>query len=162
MPQRSRRLSFCSLTLAVLVSMSHIEETKVMRTLVDLGGAQFQGQKRASISATLVFAGLRQVTNGIEEPHQYSILADDIQRDRSVLLPSYKSTSLAHTMARSTLRMPTWKSTGRQPTADKCCALSGATREPALLISSKSNLPFFDLGHSRRVQNENPADSRTT
>jgi hypothetical protein len=38
----------------------------------------------------------------------------------------------------------------RKTTADKCCAFSGATREPALFISSKSNLPFFDLGHSRR------------
>jgi hypothetical protein len=38
----------------------------------------------------------------------------------------------------------------RKTTADKCCAFSGATREPALFISLKSNLPFFDLGHSRR------------
>jgi hypothetical protein len=37
----------------------------------------------------------------------------------------------------------------RKTTADKCCARSGATREPTLFISSKSNLPFFDLGHSR-------------
>jgi len=54
------------------------------------------GQKRASISATLVFADLRQVTNEFEEAHQYSILADDIQQDRSVLLSWYESTSLAH------------------------------------------------------------------
>ena len=32
----------------------------------------------------------------------------------------------------------------------------------ALFISSNSNLPFFDLGHSRRGQNENPTDSRST
>jgi hypothetical protein len=38
----------------------------------------------------------------------------------------------------------------RKAAADKCCALSGATREPALFISSKSNLPLFDLGYSRR------------
>jgi hypothetical protein len=35
-------------------------------------------------------------------------------------------------------------------TADKRCARPVAIREPALYISSKANLPFFDLGHSRR------------
>ena len=34
--------------------------------------------------------------------------------------------------------------------SDTCCARSGATRERALHILSTSNLPFFDLGHSRR------------
>ena len=116
----------------------------------------------ARISAALVFADLRQVTNEIEEAHQYSNLADAIQRDRCLLLSSYESVSLAYTMARSTLRVLTWKSTGRQPTAEKCCARSGATREPALLISLKSNLPFFDLGHSRRGQNEKSHVSRST
>ena len=120
------------------------------------------GRKRARISAALVLADLRQVTNEIEEAHQYSILADAIQRDRCFLLSSYESVSLAYTMARSTLRVLTWKSTGRQPTAEKCCARSGATREPALLISLKSNLPFFDLGHSRRGQNEKSDVSRST
>src|ERR1700686_4484202 len=73
------------------------------------------GLKRASISATLVFADLPQVTNGIAEAHQYSILADDVQQDRCFLLSSYESTSLAHPNARSTLRTLTWKSTGKQP-----------------------------------------------
>jgi hypothetical protein len=73
------------------------------------------GLKRASISATLVFADLRQVTNGIAEAHQCSILADDVQQDRCFLLSSYESTSLAHPIARSTLRTLTWKNTGRQP-----------------------------------------------
>ena len=45
------------------------------------------GQKRASISATLIFADLRQVTNEIDEAHQYSILADDIQQDRLFAAP---------------------------------------------------------------------------
>src|SRR5580704_13508579 len=74
------------------------------------------GQQRASISTTLVFADLRRDTNELVEAHQYSILADDIQQDCSVLLSSYESTFLAR---------------------------SEATREPALLISSKSNLPFL-------------------
>jgi len=118
------------------------------------------GQKRASISATLVFADLRQVTNEIEEAHQYSILADDVQQDRCFLLTSYESTSLAHPMgARDVEDAGVEKH--RKTNADKCCARSAATREPALFISSKSNLPFFDLGHSRRRQNENPADSRS-
>jgi hypothetical protein len=99
------------------------------------------GQKRASISTTLVFADLRQDTNELVEAHQYSILADDIQQDCSVLLSSYESTFLARTMARSMLRKLTWKSTGRQTRTG--VARSEATREPALLISSKSNLPFL-------------------
>ena len=41
-------------------------------------------------------------------------------------------------------------------TADMCCALSEATREPALFISSNCNLPF-DPGHLRRRQNEKSA-----
>jgi hypothetical protein len=119
------------------------------------------GQKRANISATLVFADQRQVTNEIEEAHQYSILTDYIQQDRSVLLPSYESTSLAHPIRALDVEDADVEKHSKT-TADKCCSRSRAAREPALLISSKSNLPFFDLGHSRRVQNENPADSRTT
>ena len=53
-------------------------------------------QKRASFSATPVFAELRQVTNELEEAHQYSILADGIQQDRCFLLSSYESVLLAH------------------------------------------------------------------
>ena len=53
-------------------------------------------QKRASFSATLIFAELRQLTNEIEEARQYSILADDIQQDRCFLLLSYESVLLAH------------------------------------------------------------------
>jgi len=53
-------------------------------------------QKRASFSTTPVFAELRQVTNELEEAHQYSILADGIQQDRCFLLSSYESVSLAH------------------------------------------------------------------
>ena len=118
------------------------------------------GQKRASISATLIFADLRQVTNGIEEAHQYSILADDIQQDRCFLLPPYESISLAHLIRALDVEDADVEK-HRKTTADKCCALSGAIREPALFISSKSNLPFFDLGHSRHRQNENPADSKS-
>jgi hypothetical protein len=53
-------------------------------------------QKRASFSATPVFAELRQVTNEIEEARQYSILANGIQQDRCFLLLSYESVLLAH------------------------------------------------------------------
>jgi hypothetical protein len=84
-------------------------------TIVSPSQVMNAGQKRASISTTLVFANLRQVTNELVEAHPYSILADDIQQDRSVLLPSYESTSLAHPMEHSMLRKLTWKSTGRQP-----------------------------------------------
>lgn len=53
-------------------------------------------QKRASFSATPIFADLRQVTNELEEARQYSILADGIQQDRCFLLSSYESVLLAH------------------------------------------------------------------
>ena len=53
-------------------------------------------QKRASFSTTPVFAELRQVTNELEEAHQYSILADGIQQDRCFLLSSDESVLLAH------------------------------------------------------------------
>jgi hypothetical protein len=53
-------------------------------------------QKRASLSATPVFAELRQVTSELEETRQYSILADRIQQDRCFLLSSYESVLLAH------------------------------------------------------------------
>src|SRR5579872_5051830 len=51
-------------------------------------------QKRASFSATPVFAELRQVTNETEEAHQYSILVDDIQQGRCFLLSSYDAASV--------------------------------------------------------------------
>jgi hypothetical protein len=54
------------------------------------------GQKRASFSATPIFAEFRQVTNELEEARQYSILADSIQQDRCFLLSSYESVLLAH------------------------------------------------------------------
>jgi hypothetical protein len=73
------------------------------------------GLKRASISATLVFADLRRITNGIVEARRYSILADDVRLDRCFLLSSYESTSLARPIVRSTLRTLTWKSTDRRP-----------------------------------------------
>lgn len=97
------------------------------------------GQKRVSISATLVFADLRQVTNELEEAHQYSIFADEIQQDRSVLLPSYASPSLAHPTARSTLGTLTWKSTGGQPR-------TGVARAPGPLASRRCSFrrsPIF-------------------
>jgi hypothetical protein len=53
-------------------------------------------QKRASFSATPVFAELRQVTNELEEARQYSILVDVIQQDRCFLLSSHESVLLAH------------------------------------------------------------------
>jgi hypothetical protein len=70
-------------------------------------------QKRASFSATPVFAKFRLATNELEEARQYSILADGNQQDRCFLLPSYESVLLAHTMARLMLRTLTWKRTGR-------------------------------------------------
>ncbi|HLJ92294.1 MAG TPA: hypothetical protein VKU02_03790 [Gemmataceae bacterium] len=51
-------------------------------------------QKRASFSATLVFADLRQVTNETEEA--YSFLVDGIQQDRCFPLSPYESVLLAH------------------------------------------------------------------
>jgi hypothetical protein len=72
-------------------------------------------QKRASFSATPVFAELRQVTNELEEARQYSILADGNQQDRCFLLAPYESVLLAHTTARLMLRTLTWKRTGRRP-----------------------------------------------
>jgi len=52
-------------------------------------------QKCASISATLVFAKLRQLTNELEEAHEPSMLAVGIQQDRCFLLSSYESVLLA-------------------------------------------------------------------
>ena len=54
-----------------------------------------EDQKRASFSATPVFAELRQITNELEEARQSSILADGIQQDRCFLLSSYESVLLA-------------------------------------------------------------------
>ena len=54
------------------------------------------GQKRASLSATLIFADLRQATDEIEEARQYSILANRVQQDRCFLLSSCESVLLAH------------------------------------------------------------------
>jgi len=54
------------------------------------------GQKRASFSATPVFAELRQATNELEEARHYSILANGIQQDRCFLSSSYESVLLAH------------------------------------------------------------------
>lgn len=84
--------------------------------------------KRASLSATLVFADLRQVTNGIAKARRYSILKDDVQLDRCFLLSSYESTSLGRPMARSTLRTLTWKSTARQPRTIVARALGPSSR----------------------------------
>jgi hypothetical protein len=53
-------------------------------------------QKRASFSAMLVFAELRQLTNEDEDARQSSILADGIQQDRCFLLSSYESVLLVH------------------------------------------------------------------
>jgi hypothetical protein len=52
-------------------------------------------QKRASFSATPVFAEIRQVTNELERARQYSILAHVIQQDRCFLLSSHESVLLA-------------------------------------------------------------------
>jgi hypothetical protein len=71
-------------------------------------------QKRASFSATPVFAELRQVTTEIEEARQHPILADRIRQDRCFLLSSYASILLAHPMARLMMRTLTWKRTGTQ------------------------------------------------
>ncbi|MGA7073539.1 hypothetical protein [Bradyrhizobium sp.] len=105
------------------------------------------GQKRTSISATLVFADLRQVTNEIEEAHLCSILADGIEQDRRFLLSLYESTSLAHNSALDVEDVDVEK---REDKRGQVLRALRAVREPALFISSKSNLPFFDLGHSGR------------
>jgi hypothetical protein len=102
------------------------------------------GPKRASISAILTFADLRQVPNTIAEAHQYSILADDVQPDRRFLLSSHESTSYGRPIARSTLRALTWKKP-RRTTADKSCVFAEATRELALFFSSKSDLPLTNF-----------------
>jgi hypothetical protein len=78
--------------------------------------------KRASISAILIFADLRQVTNRIAEAHHYSILADDVQPDRRFLLSSHESTSYGRPIARSTLRALTWKSPGGQQRTRVACS----------------------------------------
>jgi hypothetical protein len=74
-----------------------------------------EDQKRASFSATPVFAELRQLTNEIEEARQYLILAGGNQQNRCFLLSSYESVLLARTKARLVLRTLTWKRTGRRP-----------------------------------------------
>jgi hypothetical protein len=88
-------------------------------------------QKRASISATLVFAELRQVTNGIEEARQYSILADDIQQDRCFLLPPHESISLAHRIRALDVEDADVEK-HRKTTADKCCVLRSHSRAGAV------------------------------
>jgi hypothetical protein len=52
-------------------------------------------QKRASFSATTVFAELRLLTNELEEARQYSLVAYGVQQDRCFLLSSYDSLLLA-------------------------------------------------------------------
>jgi hypothetical protein len=72
------------------------------------------GPKRASISAILIFANLRQVTNRIAETHHHSILADGVQPDRHFLLSSHQSTSHVRPIARSALKALRCKSPGRR------------------------------------------------
>jgi hypothetical protein len=106
--------------------------------------------KRASISATLVFADLRQITNGIAEARQYSIQADDVQLDRCFLLSWYESTSLARPIARSTLRTLTWKSTARQPRtsaprapwslASRLCSLRPSPGFTSSTVATRGNI----------------------
>jgi hypothetical protein len=102
------------------------------------------GPKSVSISAMLIFAELRHVTNGIAKAHHRSIFADDVQQDPRFLLSSYGSTSLAHPIARSTLRTMTWKSPGGQRTSVARSPRSFASRRCSPRrspISHSSTLP---------------------
>jgi hypothetical protein len=84
------------------------------------------GPKRASISAILIFADLRQVTNRIAEAHHHSILADDVQLDRRFLLSSHESTSRVRPIERSALRARTCKGPARrQQRSSVACSASG-------------------------------------
>ena len=116
------------------------------------------GLKRASISATLVFADLRHVTNAVAKARQYSILADDVQQDRRFLLSPHESTSLARPIARSTLRTLTWKSLGRQPQtrvvrapwplASRRCSLRRRPSHPFSALATRGNISATVAGFS--------------
>jgi|SRR5258706_6989321 hypothetical protein len=99
------------------------------------------GPKRASISAILIFADLRQVTNRIAEAHHHSILADDVQPDRRFLLSSHESTSHVRPIARSALRALTCKGPGRrQLRTGVACSASGRCSFRRSPISYSSTL----------------------
>ena len=99
------------------------------------------GPKRASTSAILIFADLRQVTNRIAEAHHHSILADDVQPDRRFLLSSRESTSHVRPIARSALRALTCKGPGRrQKRTSVACSASGRCSFRRSSISHSSTL----------------------
>ncbi len=99
------------------------------------------GPKCASLSAILIFADLRQVTNRIAEAHQHSILAVDVKPDRRFLLSSHQSTSHVRPIARSALRALTCKSPGRQQQrTNVACSASGRCSFRRNPISHSSTL----------------------
>jgi hypothetical protein len=99
------------------------------------------GPKRASISAILIFADLRQVTNRIAEAHHHSILADDVQLDRHFLWSSHESTSRVRPIARSALRARTCKGPARrQQRSSVACSARGRCSFRRSPISHSSTL----------------------
>jgi hypothetical protein len=102
------------------------------------------GPKSASISAMLIFADLRHVTNGIAKAHHRSILANDVEQVPRFLLSSHESTSHARPIVRSALRALTWKSLEGQRISVACSPKSLASRRCSFRrspISHSSTLP---------------------
>jgi hypothetical protein len=98
------------------------------------------GQKRASLSAILIFADLRQVANGSAEALHNSILVDDVQQGRRFLLSSHESTSDARPIARSALRALTWNGLGGQEGKSAACS-------PRLLASRRRSFGRSPISH---------------
>jgi hypothetical protein len=94
------------------------------------------GSKPASNSAILIFADARQLTNGIAEAHDHSILADVVRPDQRFLLSPHGSTSHARPIARTALKALTWKSSGGQGRA-----LSAHRAQESYEGYAKRNLP---------------------
>lgn len=108
------------------------------------------GPKRASISAILIYADLRQAANRIAETRHHSILADDVQPDRRFLLSSHESTSRVRPIARSALRALTWKSPGAQqrtslarsprPLASRHCSFRRSPTSHSSCLSARGSV----------------------
>ena len=138
-----------------MISVSYIEETKVMRTLVDLGDAQLQALDELSKKEKRSRAAL--IRRAIDD---YLAKQADKQEDDAFRAMG-QTPGRCHTIARSTMRKLTWKSTARQ--TQTSIARCVAAREPALFVSSKYPIfPSSTWAIGGVVQNENPLDSRTT
>ena len=99
------------------------------------------GSKPASNSAILIFADARQLTNGIAEAHDHSILADVVRPDQRFLLSPHESTSHARPIARTALKALTWKSSGGQRRRSVACS-------PRLLASRRCSFRRSPISHS--------------